>query len=184
MPLLPQIMTTGSPCVRPGIQPAPRLSRLDVLARVGDEVAAVADHHGVGIEDPAQLAVDPHGVNGVCLAGQQRGVGGRGLPAGGLQPREPAGRPGPSRRGGTGRPGPARLGQLGEERGQVTRGGGGQLAVARELAGGVRHVHDLSPRCPVPAAELAVAQPEVERSSHDDDQVSLAERDRPGARDV
>ena len=60
--------------VRAGIEPAARLARLDVLARVADEVAAVADHHGVRFEQRGELAVDPHRVDRVGVAGQQPGV--------------------------------------------------------------------------------------------------------------
>ena len=52
-----------------------------------------------------------------------------------------------------------------------------------ELAGRVGDVHDLGGRRAVLAAELAVAEPEVQRRADDDDQVGLAERDRPGPGD-
>ena len=52
-----------------------------------------------------------------------------------------------------------------------------------DLARGVRHVHHLGRGSPVLPAELAVAQPEVERGARDDDEVGLAERDRPGPGD-
>ena len=44
--------------VRPGIEERPRLVAVDELARVRDEVAAVADHDRVAVEPLAQLAVD------------------------------------------------------------------------------------------------------------------------------
>ena len=44
--------------VRAGVEPAAGLVHLDVLAGVGREVAAVADHHGVPRQPSAQLAVD------------------------------------------------------------------------------------------------------------------------------
>src|SRR5580692_11064032 len=93
IPLLPQIITTGSPCrtrvstsisenpaapspsssttwadgreIRARIEPPARAAGLDVLARVGHEVPAVADHHGVVVQHPGQLTVDAHRVDGV-----------------------------------------------------------------------------------------------------------------------
>ena len=43
---------------RPGVEPPARALRLDVLAREGDEVAAVPDDHRVVVEDLGQLAAD------------------------------------------------------------------------------------------------------------------------------
>ena len=57
-----------------GIEPAARLLWLDVLARVADEIAAVADHHGVRLKQPGKLAVDSQRVNrprGRCAAGRE-----------------------------------------------------------------------------------------------------------------
>jgi hypothetical protein len=43
---------------RPGVEPPARALRLDVLAREGDEVAAIPDDHRVVVEDLGQLAAD------------------------------------------------------------------------------------------------------------------------------
>jgi hypothetical protein len=124
--------------------------RLEVLARVGDEVAAVADHHRVLVEQPGKLAIDTQRMNGVGARGQQRAVGGHRPGAGGLEPGQPRLTPG-----GRGPPGPAapslrlsqpprdRAGELGEERRQVAGGGGGERAMGGDLVRGVGHVHDL-----------------------------------------
>ena len=48
--------------VRAGVHPAAGLVGVDNLARVADEVAAVADHDRVAVEDVGELAVDPHRV--------------------------------------------------------------------------------------------------------------------------
>src|SRR4029453_1349647 len=47
--------------VGPTVEPAPGLVHRDVAPGVGDEVAAVAHHHGVAVQPPRQLAVDPGG---------------------------------------------------------------------------------------------------------------------------
>ena len=52
-----------------------------------------------------------------------------------------------------------------------------------DLARGVGDVHDLGRRGAVLPAELAVAEPEVQRRPGHDDQVGLAEGDRPGPGD-
>ena len=52
-----------------------------------------------------------------------------------------------------------------------------------DLVRGVGHVHHLGGRGPVLAAELAIAQPEVQRRAHHHDQVRLPERHRPRAGD-
>ena len=46
----------------PGVHPRPRLVGRDDLARVGDEVAAVADHDRVAVEHLGQALVDAHRV--------------------------------------------------------------------------------------------------------------------------
>ena len=51
---------TAQAAERAGIKPAPGLIGVDDAARVGDEVAAVADHDRVTVEHLGQLTVDPH----------------------------------------------------------------------------------------------------------------------------
>ena len=54
----------------------PGREHVDVLAGVGGEVAAVADHDGVALEPADQLAVDPGGLDRVGVEGEQRVVRG------------------------------------------------------------------------------------------------------------
>src|SRR2546427_1330596 len=58
-----------------GIHPAAGLVRVDELAGVGDEVAAVTDHDRVAIEARDQLAVDARRVNRIAIAGQLGALG-------------------------------------------------------------------------------------------------------------
>jgi hypothetical protein len=62
---------------RPGVEPPAVALRLDVLARDGDEVAAVPDDHRVVVEDLDQLTVDA-GRELACarapLRGRKRGL--------------------------------------------------------------------------------------------------------------
>ena len=66
-------------------------------------------------------------------------------------------------------------GQPGEERRQVAGGGCRERPVHGDLAGSVGNMDDLGGRHAVPAAELAVAKPEVQRRADHDDQVRRAE---------
>ena len=63
--------------VRAWVEPAPGLVRVDVLAGVRNEIAAVAHHHGVTIEQLAQLAIDARRLDGIAVCAQQRCVVGR-----------------------------------------------------------------------------------------------------------
>ena len=75
--------------VRAGVEPAPGLEHLDVLAGVRGEVAAVADHDGVARQPPAQLAVHPARLDRVVAGGEQRGLGRPGGVLGGAQLGDP-----------------------------------------------------------------------------------------------
>ncbi len=66
--------TGAETAVGAGVEPAAGTLRLDVLAREGDEVAAVADDDRVLGQPRDQLAVDPGGVDRVGLGAEQRGV--------------------------------------------------------------------------------------------------------------
>src|SRR5262249_31515764 len=102
--------------VRPGIQPAAWLARLDVLARVADEVAAIADHDRVGLKQRRELAVNPHRVDREGAAGKQLGIGRSSGPARPREARQPVLCPAPRQAG------LLRLGcKRGEEGGQIAR---------------------------------------------------------------
>ena len=61
--------TGAEAAVGAGVEPAAGALRLDVLAREGDEVAAVTDDDRVLGKAGDQLAVDPGGVDRVSLGG-------------------------------------------------------------------------------------------------------------------
>src|SRR6266536_2786105 len=159
-----------------GVQPRARPGGLDVAAGERDEVAAVADHHGVVAEQLAELPVDPGRVDGVGVARQQLPVGLLG-PAGRLpQALDPAlrARPAAVPLGGGG--------QAVEHQAEVTGDRAGERGVRGELPRAVGQVHDVR-RGAALAAERAVAEPEVERRAGHDHQVGGAEGERAGARD-
>ena len=92
--------------VRPGIKPAAGLVRVDHAAGVGDEVAAVADHDRIAVEQLRQLAVDPHRVKRRSRIGELGRLAGallgldrpqRGDPAAPRSPTDAAGRGPPER---------------------------------------------------------------------------------------
>ncbi len=68
-----------------------------------------------------------------------------------------------------------------EERGEIARRGRGELAVRRYPARGVGDMHDPGRR--LRRAERAVAEPEIQRRAHHEDQVRLAERELARAGD-
>ena len=143
-----------------------------------NEVAAVADDHRVVVQDLEQLAVDPGRVHRIGVARQQRPVGGQSRLDRLGQARNPfrVRLPGPNAGAGASRRTGGR--QRGEERGQVTRGRGGQRDVPGDPLRRVGHVHHPGRR--VLRAERAVPEPEVQRRPRHDDQVGLAQRRRPG----
>ena len=110
-------------------------------------------------------------MNGTGLAGQQVPVCLGGYADRVAQPGRPVRR---SRARGGG------VGQPGEEGGQVPGRGGSQRTMCRDLLRRVGHVDHLGLRAAVLSAELAVAQPEVQRRAHHQDQVRFTERGGPG----
>ena len=132
----------------------------------------VADDDRVVGEPGEQLAVDPGGVHGVGLRGEQRCVAlGRGLHLL-AQARGPVGPVG------AGSPALHRFSYAVESLSEVARHRSGQGQVRRDLRRRVGQVDHLGQGRSVLAAEEPVAEPEVQRGADDDDQVGAAQRGR------
>ena len=135
---------------RPRIEPAAGLIGVHDTPREGDEVAAVADHDRVAVEDLAELLVEPHGMQRGAAVLELGPLGRALLVLDGADLREPRGRLGAAR---------AALAQRVEDRGQpaVELRRHGPRVVAQRL--GAIDRDDLG----LLAERLAEAQAEVHR---------------------
>ncbi len=146
---------------RAGIEPAARLVRRHDAPRVGDEVAAVADHDGVAVEDRSQLAVDPHRVQRRAVVLELLALGGPLLGLDLAQVGEPAARVRA-----------AGAGQRAERLGDVAVALGRHLARVIALGLGEVDRHDLG----LLAEGAAEAEPEVHRDADHQRHVGALER--------
>ena len=148
----------------PGSSQRPGCELDDVAAGEGDEVTAVADHDGVGVQRAAQLAVDAHGMDRVGLGLEQVGLTRRAW-------RSRCRAAAPSTRGARRRRPrrlrPATVSAAARSPPMLRRPARTCVATPSRV---VRDVDDLG------LAEAAVAQPEVQRRADDHDDVGALER--------